>query len=59
MNEFKTLNHDPQTPQPSNDFKLESLKSLKNNLNFMDEGEDKDKLRSDIHRWEHYGSTCT
>lgn len=32
---------------------LESkLKSLKNNLNFMDEGEDKTKLRSDIHRWE-------
>jgi len=32
---------------------LESkLKSLKNNLKFMDEGEDKDKLRSDIHRWE-------
>ena len=32
---------------------LESkLKSLKNNLNFMDDGEDKDKLRSDIHRWE-------
>ena len=32
---------------------LESkLKSLKNNLNFMDDGEDKTKLRSDIHRWE-------
>ena len=32
---------------------LESkLKSLKNNLNIMDEGEDKTKLRSDIHRWE-------
>ena len=32
---------------------LESkLKSLKNNLNFMDEGDEKDKLRSDIHRWE-------
>ena len=32
---------------------LESkLKSLKNNLNIMDEGEEKDKLRSDIHRWE-------
>ena len=32
---------------------LESkLKSLKNNLNFMDEGQEKDKLRSDIHRWE-------
>ena len=32
---------------------LESkLKSLKNNLNFMDDSEDKTKLRSDIHRWE-------
>ncbi len=32
---------------------LESkLKSLKNNLRFMDDGEDKDKLRSNIHRWE-------
>ena len=32
---------------------LESkLKALKNNLNFMDDGEDKTKLRSDIHRWE-------
>ena len=32
---------------------LESkLKSLKNNLNFMDEGDEKDKLRSDINRWE-------
>ncbi len=32
---------------------LESkLKSLKNNLNFMDDGEDKTKLRSDIHRSE-------
>ena len=32
---------------------LESkLKALKNNLNFMDEGDEKDKLRSDIHRWE-------
>lgn len=32
---------------------LESkLKSLKNNLNFMDEGQEKDKLRSYIHRWE-------
>jgi len=32
---------------------LESkLKSLKNNLNFMPDGNEKDKLRSDIHRWE-------
>ena len=32
---------------------LESkLKSLKNNLNFMDDSQEKDKLRSDIHRWE-------
>ena len=32
---------------------LESkLKSLKNNVNFMDDGDEKDKLRSDIHRWE-------
>lgn len=32
---------------------LESkLKSLKNNPQFMDDGEEKDKLRSDIHRWE-------
>jgi hypothetical protein len=44
------------TPKERNQVmisQLESkLKSLKNNLNFMDEGEDKDKLRSDIHRWE-------
>jgi hypothetical protein len=32
---------------------LESkLKSLKNNLNFMPDGNEKDKLKFDIHRWE-------